>query len=76
VCEGDCGKKRIQRRKGPPFFLRFGHQLAPERGGFSIKIKEPVPGNTNGAETVIATSTSSPFDYTFTSHVPSTSPSR
>ncbi len=32
----------------------------------SIKIKEPVPGNTNGAETVIATATSSPFDYTFT----------
>jgi len=32
----------------------------------SIKIKEPVPGNTNGAETVIATSTTSPFDYTFT----------
>src|SRR5260221_3065052 len=31
----------------------------------SIKIKEPVPGNTNGAETVIATATSSPFDYTF-----------
>jgi hypothetical protein len=32
----------------------------------SIKIKEPVPGNTNGAETVIATGTTSPFDYTFT----------
>ncbi len=32
----------------------------------SIKIKEPVPGNTNGAETVIATATASPFDYTFT----------
>lgn len=32
----------------------------------SIKIKEPVSGNTNGAETVIATATSSPFDYTFT----------
>ena len=32
----------------------------------SIKIKEPVPGNTNGAETLIATSTSSPFDFTFT----------
>lgn len=32
----------------------------------SIKIKEPVPGNTTGAETVIATSTASPFDYTFT----------
>ena len=40
----------------------------PDAGEFasSIKIKEPVPGNTNGAETVIATSTSSPFDYTFT----------
>lgn len=32
----------------------------------SIKIKEPVPGNTNGSATVIATGTSSPFDYTFT----------
>ncbi len=32
----------------------------------SIKIKEPVPGNTNGAETVITTATTSPFDYTFT----------
>ena len=40
----------------------------PDAGEFasSIKIKEPVPGNTNGAETVIATSTSSPFDFTFT----------
>src|SRR5712691_3773180 len=32
----------------------------------SIKIKEPVPGNTNGAETIVASGTSSPFDYTFT----------
>ena len=32
----------------------------------SIKIKEPVPGNTDGSATVIATSTSSPFDFTFT----------
>ena len=32
----------------------------------SIKIKEPVPGNTNGAETLIASSTASPFDFTFT----------
>lgn len=32
----------------------------------SIKIKEPVPGNTTGAETVVATATASPFDLTFT----------
>ena len=32
----------------------------------SIKIKEPVPGNTTGAETVVATATASPFDFTFT----------
>src|SRR5262249_35849249 len=40
----------------------------PDAGEFasSIKIKEPVPGNTNGAETLIASSTASPFDYTFT----------
>jgi hypothetical protein len=40
----------------------------PDAGEFasSIKIKEPVPGNTNGAETLIASSTASPFDFTFT----------
>jgi hypothetical protein len=40
----------------------------PDAGEFasSIKIKEPVPGNTNGTETLIASSTASPFDYTFT----------
>jgi len=32
----------------------------------SITIKEPVPHNTNGAATVIASSTTTPFDYTFT----------
>jgi hypothetical protein len=32
----------------------------------SIKIKEVVPNNTNGAATVIASSTSTPFDYAFT----------
>jgi hypothetical protein len=32
----------------------------------SIKIKEPVPGTVTGADTVIATGTTSPFDYTFT----------
>ncbi len=32
----------------------------------SIKIKEPVAGSTTGAETVIATATASPFDFTFT----------
>ena len=31
----------------------------------SIKIKEPVPHNTNGAATVIASSAATPFDYTF-----------
>jgi hypothetical protein len=32
----------------------------------SIKIKEPVTGTVTGADTVIATATSSPFDFTFT----------
>lgn len=32
----------------------------------SIKIKEPVTGSTTGAETIVATSTASPFDFTFT----------
>jgi hypothetical protein len=32
----------------------------------SIKIKEPVPNNTDGSATVIATGTASPFDTTFT----------
>lgn len=32
----------------------------------SIKIKEPVPNNTNGAANVIASSTTAPFDATFT----------
>lgn len=32
----------------------------------SIKIKRPVMGATNGSDSVIATGTASPFDYTFT----------
>jgi hypothetical protein len=32
----------------------------------SIKIKEPVPNNTDGSATVIASSAATPFDYTFT----------
>lgn len=32
----------------------------------SIKIKEPVPGATNGAFTLVASSSTSPFDFTFT----------
>lgn len=32
----------------------------------SIKIKEPVAGSSTGAETVVATATASPFDFTFT----------
>lgn len=32
----------------------------------SIKIKEPVPGSTNGAFTLVASSSASPFDFTFT----------
>lgn len=32
----------------------------------SIKIKEPVPNNTDGSFTLIASSTATPFDYTFT----------
>lgn len=32
----------------------------------SIKIKEPTPGATNGAFTLVASSTTSPFDFTFT----------
>lgn len=32
----------------------------------SIKIKEPVPGSTNGAFTLVASSSTSPFDFTFT----------
>jgi Big-like domain-containing protein len=32
----------------------------------SIKIKEPVPNNTDGSATVIASSAVTPFDYTFT----------
>jgi hypothetical protein len=32
----------------------------------SIKIKEPVPGATNGAATVVASTTTTPFDFTFT----------
>jgi hypothetical protein len=32
----------------------------------SIKIKEPVPGATNGAFNLVASSTASPFDFTFT----------
>jgi hypothetical protein len=32
----------------------------------SIKIKEPVPGSTTGAFTLVASSAASPFDFTFT----------
>jgi len=32
----------------------------------AIKIKEPTPGATNGAFTLVASSTTSPFDFTFT----------
>ncbi|HWZ46074.1 MAG TPA: hypothetical protein VNW97_21555 [Candidatus Saccharimonadales bacterium] len=32
----------------------------------SIKIKEPVPGDTNGAFNLVASATASPFDFTFT----------
>jgi hypothetical protein len=32
----------------------------------SIKIKEPVPGNTDGSATLVASSSTTPFDYTFT----------
>src|SRR5207249_6998581 len=32
----------------------------------SIKIKEPVPGATNGSFNLVASSTTSPFDFTFT----------
>src|SRR5262249_4219919 len=32
----------------------------------SIKIKEPTPGATNGAFTLVASSTTSPLDFTFT----------
>jgi hypothetical protein len=38
----------------------------PNEFATSIKIKEPVPGNINGSDTVIATGTASPFDFTFT----------